>query len=259
MKRLVIAFFFAIVFIVGLWSVAVTDDMLRDFMENSLGQYNIRTEVEGLRKGLLFNFKARLITVYKSDKKLLVIDNVSAKIKPFALITRDPALKFSGTVGRGVIEGVLSVSKGISAHVSVKEADIESMPFLELTGIGGRGKLAGEFNLEKKSGDIKFNLSGARLRTSSFGGVTVPLDFFESAMGAMRISGDTLQIVSFSMEGRSIYARIKGEIAGKNMRATLELMPEQSFEKDNIILSALTAYRVSPGYYSIPISKTFEF
>jgi hypothetical protein len=36
-------------------------------------------------------------------------------------------------------------------------------------------------------------------------------------------------------------------------------MPERSFREKNYIFSALEQYKVSPGYYSIPITSNLSF
>jgi type II secretion system protein N len=168
------------------------------------------------------------------------------------------AVHFRGNLAKGRIEGSIAVSKGTSALVRIDSADIEELPFLKASGIQGKGLFYGNLVFAKNSGNLKFDVKDARLNTASFGGIGIPLDIFRSAQGAMTISGPVIRITSFSLRGPGIYARLKGNINGNQLNAVLELMPEPALEKENVIFSLIGTYRTSPGYYSIPVTKTLE-
>jgi type II secretion system protein N len=227
-------------------------------IERSLTDGDLHVEVTDLKKGLFFDFKSAHMTLKKSDRALISIDDVTGRMNPLKLLAGKPPLDFRGNVGGGRIEGEAGFLKTSSANIRVDKANMEEIPFFALSGLEGNGILSGEFRLAKGTGDIKFVLKDARLKTGSFGGVSVPLDVFRRARGAMTVEGPTVKIVSFSLEGEGIYARIKGNIVGKRLDVTLELMPDRSF-KESIVFSALGNYRVSPGYFVIPITKTLEF
>ena len=258
MIRLFIACLIAVAVIFGLWSIVFTDRMLIYGIEKSLRDGDLRIEVTDLKKGLFFDFKAAHMTLKKSDRALISIDEVAGRINPLKLLAGKPPLDFSGNVGGGRIDGEAGFLKRSPANIRVYRANIEEIPFFALSGLEGNGTLSGECRLAKGTGDIKFVVKDARLKTGSFGGVSVPLDVFRDAKGAMTVEGPTVKIVSFSLEGEGIYARIKGNIVGKKLDLTLELMPDRSF-KEAFIFSALENYRVSPGYFVIPITKTLEF
>lgn len=198
------------------------------------------------------------MTLRKSGRALISIDDVTGRINPLNMLAGEAPLHFRGNVGGGRIDGEAGLLKGSPADIRVDKAHMEEIPFFALSGLEGSGALSGEFRLAKGTGDIKFVVKDARLKTGSFGGVSVPLDVFRGAKGAMTVEGPTVKIVSFSLEGDGIYARIKGNIVGGTLNVTLELMPDRSF-KESIVFSALGNYRVSPGYYVIPITKTLEF
>jgi type II secretion system protein N len=256
--RLLIACLIAVAVIFGLWSIVFTDRMLIYGIEKSLTDGDLHVEVTDLKKGLFFDFKSAHMTLKKSDRALISIDDVTGRINPLKLLSGKPPLDFRGNVGGGRIDGEAGFLKRSSANIRVDKANIEEIPFFALSGLEGNGTLSGEFRLAKGTGDIKFVVKDAHLKNGSFGGVSVPLDVFRDAKGAMSIEGPTVKIVSFSLEGEGIYARIKGNIVGKRLDVTLELMPERSF-KEALIFSALENYRVSPGYFVIPITKTLSF
>jgi hypothetical protein len=111
--------------------------------------------------------------------------------------------------------------------------------------------------MENSSGEIRFDLTNAAFESASFGGIMIPLEMFYKARGAMKINNNAVDITSFALEGDGIYARIKGNITAGRSSLILELMPERSFKEKNYIFSVLEQYKVSPGYYSIPIKQFF--
>ena len=258
MIRLLITCLVAVAFIFGLWSIVLTDRMLINGIEKSLMDGDLHVEVTDLKKGLFFDFKSAHMTLKKSDRALISIDDVTGRINPLKLLTGKPPLDFRGNVGGGRIDGEAGFFKRSSANIRVYKANIEEIPFFAFSGLEGNGAVSGECRLAKGTGDIKFVVKDAHLKNGSFGGISVPLDVFHDAKGAMAIEGPTVKIVSFSLEGEGIYARIKGNIIGKKLDVTLELMPDRSF-KESIAFSALGNYRVSPGYFVIPITTTLPF
>ena len=130
------------------------------------------------------------------------------------------------------------------------------IPFFRALGFAGsRGVFSGDMNIENSRGEIRFALTNAAFESASFGGIVLPLEMFYKARGAMTINNKTVDIKSFALEGDGIYARIKGNITEGRASLTAELMPERSFKEKNYIFSMLEQYKVSPGYYSIPITS----
>jgi hypothetical protein len=88
-----------------------------------------------------------------------------------------------------------------------------------------------------------------------FSGITVPLNFFNSVRGVLEVKGDTIHISSLALEGKDIYARIRGEISNNVMDISMEIMPERSFLNNPLFINAMEQYKVSPGYYVIHIRR----
>ncbi|MDH5203807.1 MAG: type II secretion system protein GspN, partial [Nitrospirota bacterium] len=66
-------------------------------------------------------------------------------------------------------------------------------------------------------------------------------------------------ISSLSLQGDGIYARVKGNIKKNVMDLTLELMQDSSSADKSSLLLFLENYKVSPGYYVIPIKGNVPF
>jgi len=260
-KHLLIAGLAGIVIVLGFWQIAVPGSLITDLIENSLAAKGLHAEFTGFRKGLFFTFEARRITLKKSGNALLSIENARARLRPFSrLALRCPVL-FEGDISGGRMNGRVDLlHSGNRADIAIDKAEVEGVPFFRALGLAGsRGTFSGDMKIEDSSGEIRFALADAVFESASFGGVTLPLEMFNKARGAMTINNNTVEIKSFALEGDGIYARIKGNITGGRASLTAELMPERSFKEKNYLFSLLEQYRVSPGYYSIPITGNFSF
>jgi type II secretion system protein N len=260
MKRLFFAGIIAAIILYGLWIIVVPEDFMQTLIENSLRDNNLHIETTGFHKGLFYNFTSQNITLKKSQATLISIDNVAGRINPLTILLMRLTLSFNGDISGGKMSGKVNLLKGKhQVAVYCNNAHVDAIPFLSGAGFSGKGILSGEFLFKDKFGELKFSITDARFYEKSFSGITVPLNVFHSVRGAMTINGDIIKIVSFSLEGRGIYARIKGNIRGGNMDLTMEIMPDSSFTGNSYIFSMIDNYKVSPGYYVIPIKSTISF
>jgi len=250
----------ALILIFGLYSIVFSDSMIKGLIENSLKGSDLSVEITNLKKGIFFSLSSDRITLKKSGNVLLSIDNASGKINPLSLIMMRLTLHFDGVIGGGRMNGAINLFGGKNlTTIGISDAHIEEIPFFALIGLNGSGVLSGGLKLQNGSGETRVEIREARFKTGNFGGVTVPLEMFDGARGALTIGRSMLKVVSFSMEGRGIYARIKGNVAGGQTDLTMELMPEKTFSEHNPLLSLVESYKVSPGFYSIPIKSTLNF
>jgi type II secretion system protein N len=254
-KRSLIVCFFAAVFVFGIWVVAVPETLLTGLIEGAIHDNDIRIEAADVKKGFFFGFTCGSIRLIKKEKTLISLENVVGRINPLSLLTLRLNAHFHGETGGGRADGTIDLFRGKShVEIAVDGADLSAMPFFSLLGIEGKGVLTGAMKIENVRGDITFTVKDARFGTGSFGGVAVPLDAFSGARGAMTITGNSVRITSFALEGTGIYARLSGNVTSGKMDLTMELMPEKTFKDGNFIFLVLEKYRNSPGHYSIPIT-----
>jgi hypothetical protein len=97
--------------------------------------------------------------------------------------------------------------------------------------------------------EIKFSLRDANIR----GPGLLPLEMFQKAQGALVMDGGVSSVKSLSLEGRGIYARVKGYISGKNQDLKMEVMVDSSSQSEPSHLKILEQFKVSPGYYILPL------
>ncbi|MEW6215521.1 MAG: type II secretion system protein GspN, partial [Nitrospirota bacterium] len=227
---------------------------------SSLKGNNLLVETEGFKKGLFYSFKSNGIMLKKSNNILLSIENVVGRINPLSLFMMKLTLSFNGNIGGGKIIGEVDLLKRKNqVNISIDSANVDEIPFFAIIGLSGKGVLSGELRFRDRSGDLRFSIKDTRFEGRSFSGVTVPMGIFHNARGAMVINGDTVKVSSFSLEGEGIYARAKGDIRGGFMDLTMEIMRDSSFTGETHIFSMIESYKVSPGYYVIPIKSNISF
>jgi type II secretion system protein N len=256
-KRFLIAGLTGMIIVLGFWQIAVPGSLITDLIENSLEDKGLHADFTGFRKGLFFNFESQQITLKKSGASLLSIENARARVNPLSLLVLRLSVLFDGDISRGRMNGRVDLLHGKNrVDITIDKAEMEGISFFRALGLAGsRGIFSGDMKIENSRGEIRFVLANAVFESASFGGITLPLEMFNKARGAMTVNNNTVDIKSFALEGAGIYARIKGNITEGRASLTAELMPERSFKEKNYIFSMLEQYKVSPGYYSIPITS----
>lgn len=260
-KKLLIAVIVLAALVWGAWLVAVPEALLTGIIEDSVKTGGLDIEVNGFRKGLFFSFTSESIEIKKSDKRLLSINGVSGRVDLLALPLMKVVMPFQGRVGSGELKGrALLRRKHYEVDLSVDAAQMQEIAFFGQAGLKGKGTLAVDVYVEDGRGEIKFAIEDAEFGMlylpGSLSGFVLPLGMFQSARGVVRFKGQTVEVESLSIEGRGIYARAKGVIRGREVDMKLELMPEASvmpMDAFVILTSLISSYRVSPGYYVIPI------
>jgi type II secretion system protein N len=254
-KRLLIAAVVLVFLVFGLWIIAVPESLLTNLVEGAMHDGNLRLRVSEMHKGLFYDFSCGSITLTKNSNPLLSVENIEGRINPLSLLLLKLNVLFNGDLSGGRVNGSIDLFRGKS-HVTaaIRDAELEYIPFFAILGIEGQGILSGDINIRNAKGTVTFAVAAAQFNPATFGGVAVPLDVFEQGRGALTVDGNALHIQSFALEGKGIYARLRGDITGGRMSLTMELMPEKTFKDQNLVFLMLRRYEVSPGYYSIPLT-----
>ena len=79
------------------------------------------------------------------------------------------------------------------------------------------------------------------------------MNLFHSISGSIDIGENIIHITSVSLEGKDVNARLKGAIKDNIMDLIVELMPRKAFLENPLFLNEVDKYKVSPGYYVIPV------
>lgn len=243
----------------GVWLISVSEETVRKAISGALGN-RLGMEITGLKKGLFYNLNAERVALRDNDRDIIFINDVSARINPVYLFLLRHKSSFKGRVHKGFISGDLNISRNkMVMYMKVNRVDIRDIPYLKAIGIKGDGALDADIMLEDNHGGIKFNLNNAKLETLTLSGIALPLEAFDSVKGMINVDSSLVNIESLSLEGDGVYGRIKGKIKDGLADLSFEIMPDASAISKFPILAFIEKYKVSPGYYVIPVKMKISF
>jgi len=239
------------------WFV-IPETTIQSIMEDYFIGKKFHVEIHEMKKGIFYNFSANKLVVRSSTREIIFFSNVHGAINPLSLLILQLNISVDGTVGGGNISGNVRLAKNnMQMHLDFTKAHIDQILMLKRAGINGTGTLSGRFSMINNKGNIDFNTEDGNFQQAEFASVKVPLNFFNNVKGAIEINGDILNIISVYCEGKNIYARLKGVIKDAVMDLTMEVMPGQSFIENPFFFTELERYKISPGYYIIPVRSNF--
>jgi len=234
------------------WIIVIPDDVIRSMIEGvTTDTAMLHISVDGLRKTPLFGIKADTLIIKIQDVKIVDIAQPSARLNLMALFKRKFSLSLRGRIKDGEVHGRFDAPSSLA--VDVKEVEVDSIPYLKERGFKVRGHLSGSIRIIDNAVNIMFEVPD--LDIISTGSISIPFaDTFQDIQGVINIKDERININSISLEGKKGYARIKGDITGKNPSLLLELMPyqERLTPTERMLMDR---YQVSPGYYVIPINN----
>jgi type II secretion system protein N len=253
-KKILIALFSLLAVFWAIWFV-FPEASLRTIIEDSLSR-EFEPQVKGLRKGLFYDLHIDKLRLEHSGKEVISLDDVDARVNPLSLMLLRLNLTMGGRISGGTISGKMDLSKGgMRMRLDVRKANISEISLFRLAGIQGKGAISGRFTMTDKTGHIEFFTDNAVFEPFIFSETNVPLNLFNGIKGAIDIKGNILNIVSIALEGRDIYARVKGVIHDTVMDLNMEVMPGRSFVENPFFLAGLEKYKISPGYYMIHVRR----
>jgi type II secretion system protein N len=240
----------------GAWVIAVPEEIFLDAISGPVKRWGLNAEPVGFRKGLFYSFTMEGLDIGRSGVKLFSLDGIRGGLELSSLPLLKLAVPFEGEAGGGVVRG-RAVVKGRSRalELSVRDARLEESGIFELTGMKCSGRLSADLGIKDGAGEARFRVDDLVLDPVALRGFNLPLNMLRTARGAILMEGGHVEIKSLALEGIGIYARITGSIKGREMEAKVELMPDEEAMPDVLLSAAMGRYRVSRGYYVIPIKR----
>jgi type II secretion system protein N len=238
-----------------LWSIwfVFPETSIRTIIEDSLSR-EFDPQLTGIKKGFFYYVHIDNLRLRRSGKELISLNDIDAHVNPLSLMLLRLNLTMDGRISGGTISGKMDLSKGdMRMRLDLKDADISQISLFRLAGIQGKGVISGRFIMTDDTGHIEFFTDKAVFEPFIFSETNVPLNLFNGIKGAIDIRGNILNITSIALEGRDIYARVKGVIHDAVMDLNMELMPGRSFIENPFFLAGLEKYKISPGYYMIHV------
>lgn len=203
-----------------------------------------------------------------SDRPILVIDRLDIQIPILQLLTGTATARITGSIGEGNFTVTASGRTTPMFTIDARQIRLERIPILAETlsgtvtgGVSVSGTVTGI--PPKTRGEIRIDSRGIETRGITIGGVPLPDSIYRSFRGALTVSGDKLEVTSFSLDGEGIYLRLSGSIPlsppimSAPLSLTLEILPRPEIvERQKLVFLLLSRYLTSPGSYRLPLSGT---
>jgi type II secretion system protein N len=258
----------ALFFVTILTIIFIPAEEINGALVRALERGGLTMRTGEFAKAFPIGIKARKVEIGDSRGSLLKLDTMSARLSLPALLVGRIRINYHAEIGRGTFEGHVALRRDMDFSLKLDDVRMEDIPAFEtLAGARVRGNLhlRAEFERAKGNtgGELRIWAKEAVLNGVKIGGTPLPDASYENIQGLYRLKGNRGTLETFSLQGRGIYVRLKGEIplaerlGSAPLNLTLELMPKPSFlESQKFVFLLLTKYLTTPGHYSIPVRGT---
>jgi type II secretion system protein N len=238
-----------------LW-IVFPESSIQTIIEDSVADSPFLLEVHGLSKGFFYTMAIDELVVKSREQKLGELKDIRGRINPLFLPLLQLHMALKGSVGSGNVSGTLNFARNrTTGELEFGSIELGELSFLQFAGIKGKGTVSGMISLKEGNGHAEFVSNDAVFDQAEFSGVRVPLNIFHKVTGSLDVRGNTIEIVSLSLQGKDIHARLKGKIRDGVMDISMELMPGKSYVENPFVLAGLESFKISPGYYMIPLKR----
>lgn len=256
--RICFAFIFILPFIFwALWFV-FSESTIMNIMKDAAENHFLEIEIRGFKKGFLYDLFIDEVIIKSGQEEIMTLNNINSRINPFKLLIKNLDMSVEADSKKGKIKGFISLSKkNTNGKLEFKDLDLTALSFLGKRKIKGSGNISGSLIFNNSESHIEFISRNLSLEDIEISGIKTPASFFHSMSGAININNNLINIESVSFDGKNVYARLRGCIKDYIADATLEIMPDKNFTDNHLLFAGLEQYRVSPGYYLIPLKGEF--
>lgn len=254
--------FIVIIFLFGLWYIAIPDDLIKERIENSFASEGVKIKTEGLKKGIFYSLTIERIILNINPTNTMnsfTISDIEARLDFLSLLKLRPSIFITASIAGGRLGGNFSILNSL-LNLTIEGAELENLRFLNDSGIGGRGIISGTalFYLKESGGNIRFKILDANLRDIT-NRIYIPLSLFKTVRGFIEFSMGVIIIHSLSLEGNGIYGKIRdSRFRIQDMvflDGSIGLWVNSDFSMPQLIELGLLRYKKSPGYYIIPLDN----
>jgi len=240
--------------ILGAWYIVVPEATIHDLLSGAVKSNKILINPEGIEKGIFLSLNIRKIDFKKKDETLVAqLEDVDIRPDFWSLIKLNPLFLFTGRMHSGIIEGTYGIKEN-ALILNGQDIKLQETQAQKLLNIEGEGKIFLKAQIKNGQGEVIFNVRDAVLKMTTLpGGFIVPLNWFNDIKGLLAVTKKTTEVKSFTLEGDGVYARVKGNITGDAIDLQMEVMPDASFKQPSLLI-LIEPFKVSPGYYVIPVN-----
>ena len=219
-------------------------------------------------KALPFGIAARGVTIGTERGTVLRLDRAEARLALLPLLAGRVRVVLDGNIGAGRIEGEYSPRQNGTTELTLTGIQLADIPFFRTVADAEiKGVLRADATLRGQgpgtTGRLRLEVRGAEIRGVKISEMPLPDASYDTVRGMIRLGSGRATIDSFSLQGRDLYLRLKGDVllsspAGASpLNLSLELMPQPAFlDRQKLIFLLMAKYLVTPGAYRIPVRGT---
>lgn len=262
MKKTALAICFILIGIVGLWIIAIPEGLILDLIEDSIEDDRVYIEIRNFKKGLFYGVTAEEILVMTKDPRIdedliFTLDNVKAQLDFMSLLRLRPAVDFDSMLNGGRVTGMIMMTGSRGIKMNGAKIPLAGVPVMESLGLKAQGNMSMDVTINENDAYLTFFVNDMGVRSTMLSGALLPLDMFKNLKGSLSMNHNSIDVKSFTLEGKGVYARLTGRVTESFLDLSMELMMDSSFELSSLLQAALERYQESPGYYVIPIKTVF--
>ena len=258
----------ALLLFVTLTIVFIPAEELKAVITKELERQGYSMRASHFSKAFPIGLKARDLEISDVRGRLVKLDTVSARISLPALCIGRVVVHYHAEIGKGTIEGDVSPQQNGRFSLSMDDVQLEDIPFFKTVAEARvKGALSARATMQgskgKYTGELRLWVKGAVLGGVKISGMPLPDAAYDTIQGLCRVSNGRVNLESFTLQGKGLYVRLKGEIpataslGSAPLNLTLELMPKPEFlESQKFVFLLLTKYLTTPGHYQIPVRGT---
>ncbi len=222
----------------------------------------IGLDLRGLSKHLLPGITVSKAIILLNGSEFLSLEDMDINLKLLSLLMLRPEISGSGRTGGGALEAEVLFKGGVlNGGLRIDRLRTGELPkryplsLLKGSGLlNVRGSLRYPLKQGKgmPEGEFIFKVQEMKYADIVKGQNYIPLSLFDEMSGTLKFTGSVLEIGAVNLRGKGIYSRLKGRFGDGLFSGELEVMPGKDYS--SALLIPISRYRVTEGYYRIPIS-----
>lgn len=237
-------------------------------VERLLAREGYTFHAEQFGKAFPLGISARGVTIGTSRGAVLRLDRVTARPALLPLLTGKVTVVGNAAIGAGRISFAYPLRNSGKGSIEAREVRLEDIPFFKTTaGADVKGLLTVDASFagagQRTSGELRLEVKEADVRSVKIGDIPLPDASYDTIRGMVHTASGRADLDSFSLQGKEIYIRLKGNIplvtppGASPLNLTLELMPQPEFmDRQKLVFALLAKYMVTPGHYQLPVRGT---
>jgi type II secretion system protein N len=250
------------------WSM-LPDTTIQQAVSQQLASHGIAMQAGTCTTGFPFRIIARNVTLRDAvdQKPLLVIDQLSIRLRLLPLVLGKATCTATGQIGAGLLSATVTIYPALRGELHLSGLPLDALPVLTstLTGtVKGTALLEMRFTQQQgiTVGEARLRIADLQLAQARLAALALPDLTIPETRGLLKLQGDTITVSSLALQGDGIYLRLTGTLPlnpSAPLSLALELLPTtELFERNRSLFLLMTPYQTAPGAFKLPIGGSLS-